>query len=268
MKIYLPSNGLCGLDVLDLPQVKIDMLRSVPNLSESDANRKNSFLGLVMGSEDFLKSITPEDRDYLFAVSAASISANSLPFTVKCKCGFTSQDFIDLSECDFVRLKKTVKRTVTKIIFGRKYSFTFLSAYDEVEIEDFALDAPDEAYLDLKHDAIVAKTIFGDLSDSSLSKARSLDLAIYFQALLFQKCYPHGLSLKKVLACQNPECRVSLSAYLPITGNILDVDVQSLLSNYVYLTKELSIEGFFSLSMSEYNAFVQALNKKLEQTKK
>jgi hypothetical protein len=268
MKVYLPSNGLCGLDILDLPQVKIDMLRDVPNLPEDDVNRKNSFLSLVVGDGDFLSKITPEDRDYLFVISAASISANSLPFTVKCKCGVVSHDTIDLGESEFVRLKKNQRRKVTKVIFGREYTFNYLSAKDEADIEDFAMDAPDDEFLDNKHDGVVAMTLFGDLSDESLLEARQVDLSVYFQALLFQRCYPHGISLKKQIVCQNPECGRVLNTHLPITGNILDVDVQSLLSNYVYLTKELSIEGFFSLSMQEYTTFVQALNAKLESSKR
>lgn len=268
MKVYLPSNGLCGLDTLDLPQVKIDMLRDVPNLPEDDVNRKNSFLALVVGDVDFLNKITPEDRDYLFAISAASISANSLPFTVGCKCKTVSHDTMDLGDSEFTRLKKNQKRKVSKNIFGKDYTFVYLSAKDEADIEDFAMDAPDDEFLDKKHDGIVAMTLFGDLSDESLLKARQVDLTIYFQALLFQRCYPHGISLRKTVVCQNPECARHLTTFLPITGNILDVDVQSLLSNYVYLTKELTIEGFFSLSMPEYNAFVQALNKKLESTKR
>lgn len=268
MKVYLPSNGLCGLDILDLPQVKIDMLRDVPNLPEDDVNRKNSFLALVVGGGDFLSKITPEDRDYLFAISAASISANALPFTVSCKCGTVSHDTMDLGDSEFVRLKKNQKRSVSKVIFGKEYTFRYLSAKDEADIEDFAMDAPDEEFLDKKHDGVVAMTLFGELSDESVLKAQQVDLTIYFQALLFQRCFPHGISLRKTVLCQNPECGRSLSTFLPVTGNILDIDVQSLLANYVYLTNELSIEGFFSLSMPEYNAFVQALNKKLESTKR
>lgn len=267
MKAYCPSNGLCGLDYIDLPQVKIDMLRSVPNLPEDDVNRKNAFLALVVGNKEFLKNITPEDRDYFFVISAASISANSLPFTVTCECSLPSSGAIELAESEFVRLQRGLKRSVTKKIFGKEYSFTYLSAQDEADIEDYAMDQPDEKYTDSKLDAVVAMTLFGDLSAESIEKALAVDLSVYMHALLFQRCMPHGLSLKKLMRCESPHCSKTLSVHLPITGNILDVDVSDLLSNYIYLTKELSIEGFFSLSMPEYNSFVQALNAKLRAAK-
>ena len=267
MKAYCPSNGLCGLDHIELPQVKIDMLRSVPDLPMDDVNRKNSFLALVVGDREFLSKITPEDRDYFFVISAASISANTLPFTVPCSCSTINHGSVELEEAEFVRLGRGLDRTVTKKIFGESYSFTYLSAQDEANIEDYAMDKPDEKYIDSKLDAVVAMTLFGDLSEMSILKALSVDLSVYMQALLFQKCMPHGLSLKKFMHCSNSQCMKLLSVNLPITGNILDVDISDLLSNYIYLTKELSIEGFFSLSMPEYNSFVQALNAKLRAQK-
>jgi len=106
MKAYCPSNGLCGLDHIELPQVKIDMLRSVPDLPEDDVNRKNSFLALVVGDREFLRQITPEDRDYFFVISAASISANALPFSVECSCGCATHGSIELAPvlnlCDVI----------------------------------------------------------------------------------------------------------------------------------------------------------------------
>lgn len=267
MKVYCPSNGLCGLDHVDLPQVKIDMLRSVPDLPQDDVNRKNSFLAMLVGDKEFLKQITPEDRDYFFVISAASISGNELPFSVVCSCGEELRDSMHLEECDFTRLKRNQKRKVTKNVFGVDYTFNYLSAQDEAEVEDYAMDAPDEHYFDSKMDAIVAVTLFGSLGKESIEKALQVDLAIYMQALLFQRCYPHGITLKKHVLCSNEKCGKILSVSLPITGNILDVDVSSLLSNYVWLTKELSIEGFFSLSMPEYNAFVTAVNEKLRSKK-
>jgi hypothetical protein len=130
------------------------------------------------------------------------------------------------------------------------------------------MDKPDEKYHDSKLDAVVAMTLFGGLSEEAIDKALSVDLSVYLQALLFQRCMPHGLSLKKTVRCINDECYKALTVTLPITGNILDVDISDLLANYIYLTKELSIEGFFSLTMPEYNAFIQAMNTKLRAAKR
>lgn len=258
MKVYLPSNGMMGISHIDLSQPKINDLRNVPNLSGFSTIRKTEFVKML-ADPDEVDKITPFDRDYLFLIAAASISMNNINFEVTCKKGHLVSGAFNIGEIEPVRLRAGESRTFAKRIFGNDYLFTKLSVKDEIEIEDRAIDLPDDQYDEAVEDGTVAVTLFGKLTDENIKKARNLDLSIYYSALLYQQSLPHGAVMVKEIQCH---CGQKIIANLPITGDILNVNVAGLISNYVSVHKFTDMQSFFDLTLVEYNTFVQALNAK------
>ena len=124
------------------------------------------------------------------------------------------------------------------------------------------MDLPDESYEEEFQNGIVAKTLGYSLEDEGIQKVKNLDLSIYFAAILYQNCDRHGVTLIKEMRC--PRCGKTFKTHLPITGDMLNVDVAQIMQRYVSIKNHLSMDNYFNLTLPEYNTFVRSLNQKLK----
>lgn len=260
MKIFLPSNNMMGMTSIEMRDPKIEDLRKVPNFSQFSIIRKTEFVKLLTG-DDVLK-VTPQDRDYLFLLAVGAISLNRLNLSITCNCGQRLSEDVGIGDFDPIRLKRSVPNTAEYTVFGEHYTFHKLTVADEVAIEERARDLPDEDYDYEFQDGMVALTFGWSLEEEDIKRARQLDLSIYYAALLYQNCEAHGVQVVKEFTC--PSCGKKTRAYLPISGDLLKVDVSRIMTQYISMNKYVSLDNYFNMTLPEQNMFVQALNNKLK----
>lgn len=261
MKIFLPSNNMMGLVSVEMRDPKIGDLRKIPNYSESSIIKKTEYVRDLVGDDVY--KITPQDRDYLFLIAVGAISMNELTLSIKCDCGCPINSSLPIGSIEPLRLKRDTKREYKAKIFGEKYTFRKINVKDELEIEERAIDLPDEDYKYEFDDGLVAKTLGKDLSADSIEWVRNLDLSIYYAAILYQMVDPHGVTVYKTVEC--PVCHKKIKSVLPIKGEILNVDVGQIMTRYVSVRPYLSMDNYFESTLPEYNTFIRALNNKLKQ---
>lgn len=260
MKIFLPSNNMMGLTSIDMRDPKIGDLRDVPNLSFSSVIKKTQFVQKLTG-DDVLK-VTPQDRDYLFLIAVGAITLNRISLSTTCSCGQELYGEISISEVDPIRLPRSVPNTYEAMIYGQKVKFHKISVKDEMEIEERAVDLPDEDYDEEFQNGLVAKTLGYSLEAEDMQKVKNLDLSLYFAAILYQNCDRHGVTLIKDMVC--PKCGKRFKTHLPITGDMLNVDVAQVMSRYVSIKEHLSMDSYFNLALPEYNTFIKSLNQRMK----
>lgn len=259
MKVFLPSNNMMGLTSVEMRDPKIGDLRKIPNYSFSSIIKKTEYVRDLVG-DDVLK-ITPQDRDYLFLLAVGAISMNRLTLNATCKCGCPISGEVALGEIEPVRLKRDTKRQYKARIYKQDYTFNKLTVKDELEVEERAVDLLDEDYKYEFDDGTVAKTLGWTLSEEDIQRVRNLDLSVYYAALLYQMTDAHGISVIKTMEC--PVCHKETKTILPITGDILNVDIPQLMARYVSVRPYLTMDNYFNVTLPEYNTFIRALNAKL-----
>lgn len=261
MKIFLPSNNMMGLTSVEMRDPKIGDLRKVTNFSNFSIIRKTQFVEMLVGEDTY--KITPQDRDYLFLLAVGAISLNTMTMHVGCKfCGERMSEQVGIGEFDPIRLSRSVAAERDYNIYGDVYHFHKLNVRDELAIEERARDLPDEDYDNEFQDGMVATTFGWGIENEGIDRVRELDLSIYYAALLFQNCDAHGVQVVKEFVC--PKCGKTTKAFMPITGDLLKVDISRIMTQYISLNQHVSMETFFEMTLPEKNLYVQALNNKLK----
>lgn len=259
MKVYLPSNGLLGTSSVELVAPTVGKLRKTVDLSTSSIIKRTELV--QMHCDVDLNTITPSDRDYLYVILISSLYMDKITFTAECPNGHKSKDSISLEECTPLRLKKGAKVEITKKVGEVPYIFRKISVAQEIQIEEHAMEQDDDLYTQSFDDAFVAMILFGVVNPQSLDAVMALDLNVYYLALLFSKIDIHGVFLLKNKEC--PQCKVHYISNLPITGDMLNVNVSQLIDNYVEISGYISLRDFYDMTIPEYNTFVGSLNRKL-----
>jgi len=259
MRVYLPSNGMMGLNSIELRAPKIDDLREIPNLSQSSIIRKTQFVELLAPKND-VDRITPYDRDYLFALAVAAISMNQLGFNVQCKNGHVVESFMTAENMIPVRLPNGVKPILEKKIGQTTYKFTKVNVAQETQIEEYAMALDDDKYNSGFEDGMAACTLCGHVSEDTINYVRNLDLAVYFAAIAFNYIDSHGLTMVRRVKCS--ACGDEMNVNLPITGEMLNVNVAQLISNFVSVSEIVDMKSFYDLTLPEWNALIASINQK------
>lgn len=55
---------------------------------------------------------------------------------------------------------------------------------------------------------------------------------------------------------------------MPVTGDMLNVNVAQVMSRYVSVNEYVSMDNYFEMTLPEYNTFIQSLNEKLRNKNK
>lgn len=257
MIIYLPSNGKAGIVKLDQRQPKIADLRDSQNYSDISAVRKTQFVQALLSEPEMLNECTPEDRDMLFAIAIASINMNKFTYVCTCSaCNAKQRGAMELATLEPVFL--TTPLELTRKIGDREFTFHKLRVKDELECIDWAM-LDDDLYEQRLEEAQVCKALGYDLTEENIELVLNLDIAVYYSAILFQMCCPHGINLSEDYTCS---CGKESTAILAIEGSLLEVDLASHLDRFTSLAGNLDYSSFMNMSVPELDALVTALNAK------
>jgi hypothetical protein len=260
MKIFLPSNGMMGLTSIDMRQPIIKDIRTLSNLTDNETLKKTEFLYQLCDKEK-LNKITPSDRDYLFFIAASAFSMNVFNYSITCNCGHKNNAFLYSGQVHPVRLKYGEKRTVQKKIGKESYSFTRLNVEQESKCVFFAMDAEDHLYNETYQDAVVATTLYQDVTPELIEKVRNIDISVYYTAYFYQHFLPHGLDVRTTVTCE--KCQLVTKVLHPIKASLINTDIQTMMNCFVSLGDRLTLQDFYDSTLAEYNLYVQALNHKL-----
>jgi hypothetical protein len=262
MIVYLPSNGRIGFKKVEYRQPKISDLRASQNFSENSDMRKTEFVKLLLEDPSLVEVMTLEDRDYLFAIGVASLSMNVFHFSCKCpnpKHAIKLDQTMGLEEVTPIFLDCDLK--AKKTIEGVEYEFKKLLVSDEILCIEYAEEGDDDLYDDLLEEAQVCCILGKHVNKENIEWVRSLDLSVYYTALFFQLCCPHGINLSKVVQCT---CGESVAVVLPITGNMLKVNMGLLMEKFAALSGSLDYKSFLDMTLPDYNSLVDAINAQAE----
>jgi len=259
MKIILPSNGRCTHSSMEMFPPKIEHLRRAADLSADPILKKNEFLEPLLKKPEQLKKITCDDRDYLFCVATSVIYSGQIAFVTECECGYKFNDKHSLDDMLLNVLNNPL--SCKKVIFGVEYTFNTLLVEDEAAAAEKAL-IDDETYEQVLQTGIVLRTLGKELTPENYVWADTvLDLSVYLLALVYQQCQKHGLDLRKEVVC--PKCHLAMESVLPITGDLLKVDMNLIMDRFKKLLAHgLDFKAFADLTLVEYNVLVQKINQK------
>jgi len=262
MIIYLPSNGMMGPFSVDMREPTIAILKKSRNYSQYNLIRKYEFVRDLTSPKE-AGSMTVFDLDYVFIIGVAALTMNMIAYSIKCACGRRLKEELNVGERLPLRLPRGIPKTVTKVVSDKELTFTKLSVDDFIKVEEYALDLPDEDYIDNRDDAVVAMTLFNSLDKAVMDNINNLTLAQYYQAIAYQGYHIHGIDLTSEVVC--PECGHKSLVSFPINGDLLEFDVTEMLASHVRMANFVTYQDFMDFTLVDYNQYVQSLNQHFQQ---
>lgn len=256
MRTFLPSNGQTGISSLNLRNPTIRDLRFVEELSAISEIRKTDFVASLLEDPTAINKITLDDRDYLFVLAVAVLQMNKLSFGMEC-CDEEIKGVIEVGNKEPKFL--TDPLNCTKELFGQKYTFRKLLVEDETKAIEYALKV-EKDYDSRLEDALVCRILDREITEENIKWVCELDYSVYRLAQFYQLCLAHGIELTAVVEC--PKCGKSIVACLPINGDLLSINMGSLMERFASLSKNLDYLSFMEMTLPEYNSFVETLNNK------
>ena len=117
-----------------------------------------------------------------------------------------------------IRLKHNMPNSSVKKIGDKEYTFRRINVKQESECLFFAMDDPDDKYDETYADAVVAMTLFGEVSLERIKEVQHIDVAIYYYAFFYQMYLPHGIDVRTELACD--KCNKTTVVLHPIKASL------------------------------------------------
>lgn len=258
MKVFLPSHGILGQRTVEMKIPTFSIIHEMQSYNDDDVLKKYRLLELLTNA-DFSK-ITAMDAEYLFTIAAFSLLFNSANYSLTCsKCEKKFTKTVNLLEQGVLDLKlKSNQLPYTKRVNLKKYSYNILSAAQELEAYEWAQyeENTELAFDDAKVAFIMGKTT------NDVDWVRSLPVSIYLAAFLFQRINYHGID--NLISTKCPDCGSDVKFRFKITPKVLDFDIDRMMSKFASVSEYLTFEDFMRMSIVDFNAFVNALNKKFK----
>lgn len=251
MLIYLPSHGFFGQSSCSLRIPSFGDLHQINSYNKDELLRKYHFVKML-SDIDFHK-VTNYDIDYLFMVLGLSLMYNVIEYSLPCEsCGQTLKTSINLSGRSVLDLKlRPSQLPFHKRINGKKYSYNLLSAFDYLQCYQEAQYKDD---IDFSFESLLVSHIMS----LPLDKVQALPVSLYSGALLFQKLNYHGIDTLESLEC--PQCHHITSFHFTLDSSILSFDSDAMFLRYVSVSDRLSLSDFMSMSIVDFNSFIDSLN--------
>ena len=257
MKIILPSNGLLGTRWVDMREPTFaDLRRTVSEATADEYLFKYEFVKGLCEFDD--NKITMDDILYLYDLSAAMVSFNTIDFKVNCdECDTTieSQFSFVTDEVPIHTLHKD-SRKCSKKIEDREYVFHILSAADGVDIHTYGLDDTEKDKM--IEEATVCKVLGYNITDENIEKVRQLPVSIYVACFLFIKANKHGMVIAKKVKC--PKCGKESAVRFDLDSSWVKIDLPTFIGQYAQVRDCLDFKSFLKFTLPEYKNFVEYLN--------
>ena len=123
-----------------------------------------------------------------------------------------------------------------------------MQAYEWAQYEDNV----DKAFEDAQVAFIMGK------NEQSISWVRQLPVSIYLGAFVFQRIHYHGLNQVATVKC--PDCGKETKFRFEIDSKILDYDINKMMKSFASVSDSITLHDFMSMSIIDFNSFVNALN--------
>jgi hypothetical protein len=257
----LPSNGMMGIDYVDITIPKIADIRAMGNMPQSDELRKSLFVERLIG--DKVWQITKYDRDYIFAIAGILCALNKMVAVVECECGSQFKVCYTLDDIKTNDLPTGIERCTKRNINGREFTFKTLTAKDEYDIELFALTSGGN-YQEVVDDLRVGAVLGVKPSADCLQFVADLDMAMYGLAVDYYFSKPHGAYIRK--ECECPNCKKNVNATLKISSDLININPFTMVGNYANgLYKYIDFGSYMDLTFQEYDTMVNEINKRNNQ---
>lgn len=252
MKVLLPSKGLFGQRSVDLRFPTFKDLKEIQNYSDSEIAKKIKFITQL--SNVNLSKVSFYDAEYLFAITAFSLLYNNITYNITCpKCKERFKTHLQIFDLE---IKQLDRRKEEQVVDGKKYQFNVLSAqqvldaYEQSQFEDNVEEANED---------MLATMTLGLPIQHHKSIAGTVPLRVYASTFVFQRLKFHGLSYLAKAKCN---CGNEVTYKYNIGSEVLSLSIEDLMDKYYDVSSWMSLEDFWSMTLPDYNAFVQVVNRK------
>jgi hypothetical protein len=253
MKVILPSLNAFPIKSVELSVPTFGAFRAVQMYNVEPLLRKVKLVTLC--SSVNLSKISWDDLEYLYDLLAFTVLNNNASFKVTCPQGHTFNHKVQLSSCDIVQLSNQGKKPKAIFFVGlRPYKFRLLSAQDVLDSFEFAQSQEDEefAFLCAKRNLALGKSL-----DSEFSQ--SLPMSLGLSVDLYQKLNYHGIKKQCQVTC--PECGEVFNLKWDLGVTPFDISLEKLMDYYASVSDRITFSDFMSMSIREFNAMVNTINK-------
>lgn len=263
MKVILPSNGLLGTKWVDLREPTFEDLRKTYSATIDDEYLyKYEFIKSLCDFDE--SKITMDDVIYLYEISVAAISLNTIKIEVTCDCGNkVESEYTYLDDDVPVRTLNKESRRCKTTLGDIEYNFNILSAKDGLDIHTYALgDSDNEKMVE---EATVCKVLGYEITDDNIEKIRKIPCSIYASCFIFINANKHGMSVVKKVKC--PHCNKEMNVKINLDSSWSKMDVPTFISQYASIRDCLDFKSFLKFTIPEFKSFVEYLNAEAKRNK-
>lgn len=257
MKVAIPSK------LVPTVELRQPTLRDIRELSNIDGSIciKNAFVRSC--TNDSIDNISILDRDYLFFLCCSSVHQGRLSFKVTCpKCNNQQSVRVMLSEFEVFDLLSKRSKYTSVLINKSIYKYQILTVAQEEwcinKCFDFTSSYDEDIIKDLESSLIIANKKFDYSSMDSFYKSfESLPLRAVAIACDYHKLLFHGVFTVHYHNCLH--CGAEIIIPINFEDSSALISSETLMSMYAALSKRISFDDFLSLTVTDYESFVESL---------
>lgn len=260
MKVAIPSKTA---PTVELRQPTLRDLRNLSDIEGSICIKNALVRACCSDSIDVLSIL---DRDYLFFLCCSAINQGRLSFKYECpECHKSNPVRVMLSDFEVFDLA-TNKPHKTSVLIGKKlYKYDILAVSQEEwcisKCFEYVGSYDEEVIKDLESSLILYNKKFDYSSMESFYKDfQNLSLKAIVIANDYHKLMFHGVFTAVDYICLH--CGEEFTIPIEFEGSSAQINPATLMSMYASLSKKISFDDFLSLTVADYEAFVESLKPK------